>query len=32
MYKDYVDFCIRVRIYLGDLEAFDFVEIDCGAL
>jgi len=32
VYKYYVDFGIWMRIYFSDLEAFDVVEIDCGAL
>jgi hypothetical protein len=32
MYEDYIDFGIGMRVYLGDLEAFDVVEIDSGAL
>lgn len=32
MYEDYVDFGFRMRVHLGDFEAFDVVEIDGGAL
>lgn len=32
MNEDYIDFGIGMRVYLGDLEAFDIVEIDSGAL
>jgi hypothetical protein len=32
MYKDYIDFGIGMCVYFGDLEAFDVVEIDSGAL
>jgi hypothetical protein len=32
MYEDYIDFGIEMRVYLGDFEAFDVVEIDSGAL
>ncbi len=32
MHEDYIDFGIGMRVYLGDFEAFDIVEIDSGAL
>jgi hypothetical protein len=32
MHEDYVDFGIGMRVYLGDLKAFDIVKIDSGAL
>jgi hypothetical protein len=32
MHEDYIDFGIGMRVYLGDLEAFNIVEIDKGAL
>jgi hypothetical protein len=32
MHEDYIDFGIGMRVYLGDLEAFNIVEIDRGAL
>jgi hypothetical protein len=32
MYKDYIDFGIGMCVYFGDLEAFDVVENDSGAL
>lgn len=32
VYKYYIDFGIGMRIYFSDLEPFDVVEIDCGAL
>jgi hypothetical protein len=32
MHEDYIDFGIGMRVYLGDLEAFDIVEINSGAL
>jgi hypothetical protein len=32
MYEDNINLRIRMRVDFGDFKAFDFVEIDCGAL